>query len=180
MRRYRTERRSPARATLLIVGGLIVGVAVLVAVLVSIGGGSKGKGSSSASTTSQSANGSERTVGQTTTSGSSSKTGAATVDRATTNVVVLNGTTTNGLAHHVSSELSEHGFTKATALTGHPPGANQVTVVEYASGHKADAQSVARTLGISQAQPIEGTVASLAGSATVVVIVGLDKAATSP
>jgi hypothetical protein len=33
---------------------------------------------------------------------------------------------------------------------------------------------------VSQAQPIEGTVASLAGSATVVVIVGLDKASTSP
>ncbi len=95
-------------------------------------------------------------------------------------MVVLNGTSTNGLAHHVSGELSEHGFTKATALTGHPPGANQATVVEYASGHKAQAQSVASTLGVSQAQPMEGTVASLAGSATVVVIVGLDKAATSP
>ena len=95
-------------------------------------------------------------------------------------MVVLNGTSTNGLAHRVSSELSGQGFARATALTGHPPGANQVTVVEYASGHKADAQSVARTLGVSQAQPMEGTVASLAGSATVVVIVGLDKAATSP
>ena len=53
-------------------------------------------------------------------------------------------------------------------------------MVEYASGHQADAQRVARALGVTQAQPIEGTVASLAGSATVVVIVGLDKAATSP
>jgi hypothetical protein len=33
---------------------------------------------------------------------------------------------------------------------------------------------------VSLAQPIEATVASLAGSATVVVIVGADKAATSP
>ena len=55
-----------------------------------------------------------------------------------------------------------------------------MTVVEYASGHKADAQGVAQTLGVTQAQPMEGTVSSLAGSATVVVIVGLDKAATVP
>jgi hypothetical protein len=95
-------------------------------------------------------------------------------------VAVLNGTGTTGLAHRVSGELRSQGFSKATALNGRPPGANQVTVVEYASGHQAQAQGVARSLGVSQAQPIEGTVASLAGSATVVVIVGLDKASTSP
>lgn len=92
------------------------------------------------------------------------------------NVVVLNGTTTTGLAHHVSEELQQHGYTKAAAQTGQPPGANQVTVVEYASGHQGDAQRVARSLGVTQAQPIESTVASMAGSASVVVIVGLDKA----
>jgi hypothetical protein len=150
-----------------------------VAVLVSLGGGSKG-GSSAASTSAKQASSGGESSGTKTSSSTQSSGGGTTVDRAQANVVVLNGTSTNGLAHHVSSELSEHGFTKATALTGHPPGANQVTVVEYASGHKAEAQSVARTLGVSQAQPMEGTVASLAGSATVVVIVGLDKAATSP
>ena len=154
-------------------------MAVLVAVLVSLGGGSKG-GSSSAGTTAKQASGSSEGSGTKTSSSSSAGSGGATVNRAQTNVVVLNGTSTNGLAHRVSSELSEHGFSRATALTGHPPGANQVTVVEYAAGHKADAQSVARALGVTQAQPMEGTVASLAGSATVVVIVGLDKAATSP
>jgi len=95
-------------------------------------------------------------------------------------VVVLNGTATTGLAHHVSDELRKGGYTRATALTGQPPGTNQVTVVEYANGHRGEAQSVAKTLGVSQPQPIEGTVSSLAGSATVVVIVGLDKAATVP
>lgn len=90
--------------------------------------------------------------------------------------MVLNGTTTTGLAHHVSEELQSAGYAKATPLTGQPPGANQVTVVEYASGHRADAERVAHALGVSQAQPVEGTVASMAGSASVVVIVGLDKA----
>jgi hypothetical protein len=181
VRRYRAERRSPARATLLIAGGLVVGVAVLVIALVSLGGGSKGA-SSSAGATTTSSGGAERSgaPSTSTSAGSSGKAAAATVRPSQTNVVVLNGTSTTGLAHRVSGELSQHGFSRATALNGHPPGANQVTVVEYVSGHRAEAQSVARTLGVTQAQPIEGTVSSLAGSASVVVIVGLDKAATSP
>jgi hypothetical protein len=95
-------------------------------------------------------------------------------------VVVLNGTGTTGLAHHVSEELQQAGYARASALDGRPPGANQVTVVEYASGHEADAQRLAHSLGASQAQPIEGTVASMAPGASIVVIVGLDKAATTP
>jgi hypothetical protein len=181
VRRYRTERRSPARATLLIVGGLIVGVAVLVAVLVSLGGGSKGGSSSTGTTAESTSGGSEKSISQgTKTSSTSSKPAAGAAKPGETNVVVLNGTSTNGLAHRVSSELSGHGYSRASPLTGHPPGTNPVTVVEYANGHKADAQGVARTLGVTQAQPMEGTVSSLVGSATVVVIVGLDKAATSP
>jgi hypothetical protein len=167
---------------MLIVGGLIVGVAVLVVALVSLGGGSKGASSSASGTATTPSGGAEQSGAQGTNAsgGSSGNGGAAAVRRSDTEVVVLNGTSTTGLAHRVSGELSQHGFSRATALNGHPPGANQVTVVEYANGHKAEAQSVARTLGVSQAQPIEGTVSSLAGSATVVVIVGLDKAATSP
>jgi len=95
-------------------------------------------------------------------------------------VVVLNGTGTAGLAHRVASELRQSGYSQATPLGGSPPGANQVTVVEYASGHQRDAEGVARSLGVGQAQPMEASVASLSGSATVVVIVGLDKAASVP
>jgi hypothetical protein len=96
------------------------------------------------------------------------------------NVAVLNGTGTAGLAHRVAGELQQSGYSQATPLGGSPPGANQVTVVEYASGHQRDAEGVARSLGVGQAQPMEASVASLSGSATVVVIVGLDKAATVP
>ena len=96
------------------------------------------------------------------------------------NVVVLNGTATTGLAHRVSGELRQSGFARANALAGSPPGANQVTVVEYAGGHRADAAKVARSLGVAQPQPMEATVASLSGSAAVVVIVGLDRASSVP
>jgi hypothetical protein len=95
-------------------------------------------------------------------------------------VTVLNGTTTTGLARHTSEELQQHGFTKAAPLNGQPPGANQTTTVQYTNGHSADAQSVAQALGVAQAQPIEGTVASMAPGASVVVIVGLDKASSTP
>jgi LytR cell envelope-related transcriptional attenuator len=159
---------------------LVLVVGVVIALLVSQGG-SKG-GSSSASEAARTAS-SSATAGKEHTkssgTGSSGKSAAA-GNPAEANVVVLNGTGTTGLAHRVSSELRQGGFSRATALDGRPPGANQVTVVEYAAGHRADAQGVARALGVTQAQPIEGTVSSLAGSATVVVIVGLDKAAGTP
>jgi hypothetical protein len=178
VRRYRTERRGPSRATALVVGALVVAVAVIVVVVLSLGGG-KGASSSSSETSGGATSAATQTSaqGKTTTKQPSSGTGAAsTTSPGQLNVVVLNGTTTTGLAHHVSEELQQRGYTKAAPLTGQPPGANQTTVVEYASGHRGDAQRVARSLGLTQAQPIEGTVASMAGSASVVVIVGLDKA----
>jgi hypothetical protein len=91
-------------------------------------------------------------------------------------VTVLNGTGTSGLAHRLAGELRAHGFARATPLNGRPPGAFQASAVDYASGHHADAQSVAHALGVAQVQPLEASVAALAGAATVVVIAGADKA----
>jgi hypothetical protein len=177
VRRYRTERRSPGRSTVLVVVGLIVAVAVIVAVVLSLGGG-KGASSSSSEAGGGAGNGATQTSAQGTsgTERSSNAGSGATTSAGQLNVVVLNGTTTTGLAHRVAGELQQHGYTRASALGGQPPGANQATVVEYASGHRSDAQRVARSLGVTQAQPVEGTVASMAGSASIVVIVGLDKA----
>jgi hypothetical protein len=95
-------------------------------------------------------------------------------------VAVLNGTQTAGLAHEISGNLRQSGYTQAIALNGQPPGANQVTVVEYTHGHRADAEGVARTLSVTHVQPMDSATSSLSGSATVVVVVGLDKAATVP
>ena len=89
-------------------------------------------------------------------------------------MAVLNGTETTGLAHRVSSALQQRGYSQANALNGHPPGSGQVTVVEYASGHQAEAEGVARTLSVKDVQPLEAAVAGLAGSAQVVVVVGTD------
>jgi hypothetical protein len=177
VRRYRTERRGPSRATALVVGALVVAVAVIVVVVLSLGGGKGGSSSSNEASPGATSTATHTSAqGTTTTKQSSGTSSTSTTTPGQLNVVVLNGTTTTGLAHHVSEELQQHGYTKAAAETGQPPGANQTTVVEYASGHQGDAQRVARSLGVTQAQPIEGTVASMAGSASVVVIVGLDKA----
>jgi hypothetical protein len=98
---------------------------------------------------------------------------------AETSVVVLNGTETPGLAHRLSTELQQSGYSQANALFARPPGSNEVTVVEYASGHQADAAQVAHSLSVSHVQPMEQGVAQLAGSAKVVVVAGADKA-TAP
>ncbi|MFI5037677.1 MAG: LytR C-terminal domain-containing protein, partial [Solirubrobacterales bacterium] len=167
----------PGRATALILGGVVIGVAALVFALTSLGGSSGGK-SATASTATTGSHVS-KAQGKSSSAGSSSKATAGAASPAETSVAVLNGTETSGLAHRVSEQLHQSGYSQATALNGRPPGANQVTVVEYASGHRGDAAGVASALGVGQAQPMEATVSSLAGSATVVVIVGLDKASTA-
>jgi hypothetical protein len=160
---------------------LIAGVAVLVVALVLILS-KTGGGSSTASSAAGGVSGAAhaRTHARHSATSGSRQTAAAGTGAGATSVVVLNGTGTAGLAHRVAGELRQSGYSQATPLGGSPPGANQVTVVEYASGHQRDAEGVARALGVGQAQPMEASVASLSGSATVVVIVGLDKAATVP
>ena len=154
---------------------LIAGVAVLVAAVVLILSNSGG-GSSTASSAHRTAGGASGAAhARTHATHGSTAAGAGAV-----NVAVLNGTGTAGLAHRVAGELRQSGYSQATPMGGSPPGSNQVTVVEYASGHQGDAEGVARSLGVGQAQPMEASVASLSGSATVVVIVGPDKAATVP
>jgi hypothetical protein len=161
---------------MLIVGGVIVGVAVLVVALTSLGGGSSnGHGSSRAGST---------PTGTTTKKATASKAHATTHGEASapaaspaeTHVVVLNGTNTTGLAHKLSANLQQSGYSQSQPLNGTPPGSHPATVVEYASGHRTDATHVAQALEVTRILPMEAAVSSLVGSATVVVIAGLDKA----
>jgi hypothetical protein len=164
------EERSPGRTTALIVGGVVFGVAVLVGVLLSFGGGgSSNKGTGA--TTERSAS-SGRHAGR----ARRAHAPAATVSPGETRVVVLNGTETTGLAHRISTNLQQSGYTQSTALDSRP-GGRAASVVEYAEGHRTEAQHVSQTLGIAQVQTLEGAVAPLVGTATVVVIAGADQAA---
>jgi hypothetical protein len=148
----------------LIVGGVIVGVLVLVlAVSVLKGGGSTPTATSSSS--------SEASV-----TGSHKASSAAASKPSETAVVVLNGTGTPNLAHHLAADLQQGGYTLAAASAGVPPGTHATTVVQYTHGHRADAKAVAKALNVTQVQAIESTIASLVGSATVVVLAGADQA----
>jgi hypothetical protein len=91
-------------------------------------------------------------------------------------VAVLNGTTTVGLARQLAGDLQQNGYHRAIFLTAHPPGAHPTTTVEYATGHRADAVAVARSLGVSSTQPLVTSVRALAGSSPIVVIAGADRA----
>jgi hypothetical protein len=164
-----------------VLGGLLILAAVVVGALTLLGGSSnKGtaKHSASSTVTTTSTTGPTRTGTHHKAKPSKSSTPAASA--ADTTITVLNGTETAGLAHQVSANLQQHGYSQAAALAGRPPGENQTTVVEYASGHQADAEAVARSLSVTQVQPLEASAAALAGSAKVVVIVGHDKATTVP
>jgi hypothetical protein len=94
---------------------------------------------------------------------------------AETSVAVLNATEAEGLARRLASTLQQNGYSQATALYGKPPGSDQVSVVEYASGHEAEAEAVAHSISVTHVLPVEAAVTALAGQATVVVIVGADK-----
>jgi hypothetical protein len=159
--------------TAIIIGGvLVVAVAIVVAVT-SLGGSKSPKATTTASstTTAQGATKHAKPHHKTTTV-------AAPANAAEIQVAVLNGTETTGLAHRVSGELQQAGYSQAGALNGSPPGSNQVTEVEYTGGHQGDAESVAHSLAVTHVQPLESSVASLAGTASVVVIVGADKTAS--
>ncbi len=171
--------RSPGRATALILGGVLVVAAAIAVAITSIGGSTSNKSATTASARTATATGKSHSRSHRKAS-SHPAAKAPAASPAETNVVVLNGTETTGLAHHVSADLQQNGYSQATALNGRPPGANQVTVVQYAGGHQAEAEGVAHSLSVTQVQPMETAVASLAGSAKVVVIVGTDKAATVP
>jgi hypothetical protein len=161
----------------LIAGAAIVLAVVLVVVLTSLGGSSP-KSATTAAARRVSGAGKHHASAHPRTPKPAVK--APTASPAETSVAVLNATETTGLAHHISEDLQQSGYSQATPLDGRPPGSGQVTVVQYASGHQAEAEGVAHSLEVTQVQPLEGAVASLAGSASVVVIVGADKAATVP
>jgi len=157
-----------------IAGALLAGAAAVVIGVLALGGGSAARKSASGSAPTHHARAKQVR------SPRARHASAASSRAAATSVAVLNGTETSGLAHRVSGQLHQQGYARSAALSGRPPGANQSTVVEYASGHKSDAEGIARALGVSRTEPMEATVSSLASSASVVVIVGLDKAAAGP
>jgi hypothetical protein len=97
------------------------------------------------------------------------------VQRGTTTVAVLNGTTTPGLAATVSDQLSRGGFKRGNVTNAADQQQSQ-TAVLYAPGFKSAADEVASLLKLRSVQPIDPGTQAIAGSdAQVVVTVGTDR-----
>jgi len=100
---------------------------------------------------------------------------AGAIDRADVTVAVLNGTSVNGLAGNVGSDVEASGYVLGP-VSSTTPGVEK-TAVLYADGQKRAAQKVARDLGVDKAtvEPVDRETRGLAGDADVVVIAGEDR-----
>ena len=91
-------------------------------------------------------------------------------------VAVLNGTTVPGLAATLGDQVGAAGFEVGTIANFSPNQQLAESVVQYAQGHERQAAAVSRRLGIPQREAVNPSSQELAGDATVIVLVGADKA----
>jgi hypothetical protein len=102
--------------------------------------------------------------------------GGGGVNPANVTVAVLNGTTVPGLAATIMDQAEEAGFRAGTVANFLPNQQLGESVVQYTPGHERDAAAVSRRLGVAQREAVNPSSQELAGDATVVVLVGADKA----
>lgn len=152
---------------LVIVGGLAIIVIAFVLITQVFGGG----GSSTTSTPATNSVEPAPTTTQTAPDG-------GTVDKAKTQVAVLNGTTGSGLARAAADKLQTAGFTQVGPVSTAPDQSAQTSTVYYDTGAKAAADEVAKTLGLSSSAVtvIDENIRVLGQSAVVVVVLGADQA----
>jgi LytR cell envelope-related transcriptional attenuator len=114
---------------------------------------------------------------------STSTAGSAGPARADTEVVILNGTTTDGLAAKAKSSLTTAGYTadKIPTDTG-PNQATQQSTVYYAANRRRQALAVGRVLKIDRVAAVDDATQSLADNSSdppvktdVVVVLGADQ-----
>jgi LytR cell envelope-related transcriptional attenuator len=98
------------------------------------------------------------------------------VNPANVTVAVLNGTTVPGLAATLSDQVEEAGFQEGTIANFLPNQQLAESVVQYTPGHEREATAVGRRLDITQREAANPSSQELAGDATVIVLVGADKA----
>ena len=96
------------------------------------------------------------------------------IDPSTVTVSVLNATQVTGLASRFGQKVSTAGFRLGNVATASQQQRAE-SVVLYRPGNSRQARVVARRLGISQIEPADAQSATLAGAATVVVVVGADR-----
>jgi hypothetical protein len=103
------------------------------------------------------------------------KTFAPAIDPKTVTVTVVNGTAVTGLARQMSNKITAAGFALGNIATASQQQRAE-SVVLFKPGAQRQARAVASKVGIAQIQAIDAQNSGLAGTATVVVVVGQDKA----
>ena len=98
----------------------------------------------------------------------------ARINPADVTVAVLNGTSVNGLAGKVGSDVEASGYTLG-AVTNTTPDYKK-TVVMYADKQKPAAQKVAGDIGVEEVSELDRDLRDVVGDADVVVIAGEDRA----
>jgi len=106
--------------------------------------------------------------------GSGDKESTAPIDPADVKVSVLNGTVVQGLAAQIGDTVRQKGF-QLINVANATEQQRAESVVMYTEDANREARAVARRLDISQIEPADEPSRSLAGDATVIVVVGADQ-----
>lgn len=102
--------------------------------------------------------------------------GSSTASSATTQVAVLNGTVSPGLASTKADQIATVGFKRDNISTGNNTDQQRgQSSVLFAAGARRQATAVARVLKVSKVEPLDADTRSLANDADVVVILGADQ-----
>ena len=109
--------------------------------------------------------------------GKNGKQAAAQVKPGEIDVTVLNGTSTAGLAATYGDKVEGKGFGLGAVSNTDQP--YETSVVMFERGHKPEATKVAKQLGISKLELMNGEVKGAAAGANVAVVVGEDNAAAA-
>jgi hypothetical protein len=129
----------------------ILAIAVVAVVLVFVTGGSSNKSaSSSASSASSAASASSTTAAKKAKNAKQHKAGTVTVSPASVTVAVLNGTSTNNLAHDVLQKLNSAGYKGTFTQNASEAGVTSTIVGYTASSARNDALAVAKSLGLTE------------------------------
>ena len=106
--------------------------------------------------------------------GGGAKQAAAKIKPAEIEVSVLNGTSVPGLAATYGDEVEGKGFSLGAVTNS--SSSFEASVVMFKVGHKPEARTVAKQLGIAKVQPMSGEIESVSAGADVAVVVGEDNA----
>ena len=155
---------SSRRRALLVLGGTVLGIAVLAFGVQQLTGEDDGGSTQSKSSNAQTQQPDDQPA----------RKRQAAIDPSKVTVAVLNGTTVPGLARQIGDTIEQQGFQLGT-VTNFIDQQRAESVVLYAPGAEREAADVGRRLKIAQREAIDAESQGQAGDATVVVVAGADK-----